>query len=409
MELARGTGVRLAGQLVGGLASLAVLPLLIRHLGVEDFGRYVAVLALIGIAMLVSDIGLTGLALRESATAHPDRRREVLASLFGLRLAVAALGGCAAIGFAVTAGYSGAAVGGTALASLGLFPQIYADMVVVGLVVANRFGAAAAIETTRSVGSSTLIVLLVVADAGLVWFLAAWAVAALLAAVVARATGGDAAEWPRWSRPDPRRTLAGAWAYALATALHVFYFRAVMLVVAGRASATQVGWFGAGFRITEFTGAAAGQASGSATPTLARAASEPAAFERQAGRVIGAAAALGIAVGAALAIAAPLVMRILGGDELEPAADVLRIQAIAAGLVFPSFAAGAALFALRRHRDMVIANATALVVAVAFAFALVPGHEARGGAVAMVCGEAVLFFAEIAFLLRAFRSAQQPA
>jgi O-antigen/teichoic acid export membrane protein len=331
-------------------------------------------------------------------------------------------------------GYEGAAVAGTAIAALGLFPQIYADMVVVSLVVDGRFGAATTVETARSVGSSALIVVLVIAGAGLAWFLAAWAGAALIAAVVARSIGGDeAAGWPRPSRAEARRVLGSASAYGLATALHVVYFRAVMLVVAGKASATQAGWFGAGYRITEFVGAAAGQAAGSATPTLARAEatrapSEPAAdpaahpaaahpgaahpgadpaahpsraFTRQAERVIASTAAFGALVAVVLAIAAPLIMRILGGDELKPAADVLRIQAIAAGLMFPAFAAGAAMFALRRHRDMVIANASALVVAVIAAFALVPDHGAKGGALATVTGEGTLFLCEIALLLRA--------
>ena len=270
MDLARGMAMRLGGQLVGGLASLAVLPLLIRHLGVEDFGRYVAVLALVAIAALASDVGLTGLALRDSALAPGERRRQVLAGLFGLRFAVAALGACGAIGFALAAGYEGSAVAGTALASAGLFPQIYADMVVVALVVEGRFGGAAAIETARSVGASLLIVILVIADADLVWFLAAWGGAAVIGALVARVVGAGAADWPRPSAAEARRVLGGASGYGLATALHVVYFRAVMLVVAGRAPALEAGWFGAGFRITEFVGAAAGQTAGSATPALAR-------------------------------------------------------------------------------------------------------------------------------------------
>src|SRR3954453_6704027 len=277
MDLLRGTGVRLGGQLVGGLASLAVLPFLIRHLGVAEFGRYVAILAVIAIAVLASDVGLTGLALRDSAVAGQERRREVLAGLFGLRLAVAVLGALAAVAFAVAAGYEGSAVAGTAIASLGLFPQIYADMVVVALVVEGRFATATTIETTRSVGASLLIVILVIAGAGLVWFLAAWAAAALLAAITAKAVGGESAQWPRPSRAETRRVLGGGAGYSVATALHVVYFRAVMLVVAGRASAIEAGWFGAGFRITEFAGAAAGQAAGTATPTLARAAPESAA------------------------------------------------------------------------------------------------------------------------------------
>ena len=42
MDLGRGIRVRLAGHVTAGLVSLAALPLLVRHLGVADFGRYVA-------------------------------------------------------------------------------------------------------------------------------------------------------------------------------------------------------------------------------------------------------------------------------------------------------------------------------------------------------------------------------
>src|SRR3954451_16840668 len=270
MRLLRGAGVRLAGQGVGGLASLAVLPFLIRHVGVAAFGRYVAVLSVVAIAALVSDIGLTGLALRDSAVSEGERRAQLLSGLMGIRIAVAALGVVAAVAFAAAAGYDGDVVAGAAIASLGLFPQIYADMVVVTLVVDGRFAAAASVETARSVGSSLLIIVLVIADAGLPWFLAAWAEAALIAALAARHFGRGAVSLTRPSRAAVKSALSGSAGYTLATALHVIYFRAVMLVVATRGAATAAGEYAAAFRITEFVGAAAGQAAGSATPTLAR-------------------------------------------------------------------------------------------------------------------------------------------
>jgi O-antigen/teichoic acid export membrane protein len=387
MQLLRGAGVRLAGQGVGGLASLAVLPFLIRHLGVAEFGRYVAVLSVVTIAALVSDIGLTGLALRDSARAQGDRRAELLSGLMGIRLVVAALGVVASVGFAAAAGYDGDVVGGAAIASAGLFPQIYADMVVVTLVVDGRFAAATGVETARSVGSSLLIIALVVAGAGLPWFLAAWAGAALIAAATARRFGRGAVSFTRPSRTSVKTALAGSAGYTLATALHVIYFRVVMLVVATRGAATAAGEYAAAFRITEFVGAAAGQAAGSATPTLAR---DPSAAKR----VIAAAAGFGVLVGAALALLAPVVMQVLGGDSLKGAADTLRIQAIAAALMFPAFAAGAVLFTRHRYRAMVVANASALGVALVAALLLVPDHGANGAAVAACLGELVLVAAQ---------------
>lgn len=396
MRLLRGTGLRLAGQGLGGLASIAVLPFLIRHLGVAEFGRYVAVLSVVSVAALASDIGLTGLALRDAAVTSGDRRAELISGLLGIRLAVAALGVAAATGFAAAAGYGDDVVLGAALASLGLFPQIYADMVVVALLVDSGFGRATVIETTRSVISSALIIALVIAGAGVGWFLAAWAAAAVVAAGTAARLGRGSVSlaWP--SRAAARRALSGSAGYALATALHVVYFRAIMLVLAARGRASQAGAYAAVFRITEFLGAAAGGAAGNATPMLARAGGR----SSVAWRLIAVAAAFGLLVGGVLALIAPLVMRALGGAELEASADVLRLQAVAAGLMFPAFAAGAALFTQHRYRAMVLANGTALAVAVVAALVLVPDHGAKGAALAAGIGELALLGIQGAALSR---------
>jgi O-antigen/teichoic acid export membrane protein len=402
MALARGTGVRLVAYAVGGLLSLAALPLLIRHLGLPDFGRYVAVLSIVGVAGLASDLGVTAIVLRDYTLAAADRRADLLAGLLGARLAISALGAAAAVGFAIAAGYGGAAVLGTALACAGLLPQVYADMVVATLVVESRFAAAAAVDLARSLTATVLVVLLVIAGASLAWFLAAYAVAATAGALAARRTGaGQVGLRPGLPRGESRRVLTESLGFSLATAIHVVYFRAVMVVTSIRAPLVQGGWYAAAFRITEFVGAAAGQAAGTATPSLARASREPAELRLSVRRVVGASALLGAAVAGALALAAPLVVRVLGGRELEPAAGVLRIQAVAIGLMFVAFAAGAALFALRRHRDMALANVAGLVVAVVAALVLVPAHGARGAALAAAIAEAVLVACEAILLVRA--------
>jgi O-antigen/teichoic acid export membrane protein len=254
----------------------------------------------------------------------------------------------------------------------------------------------------RSVTATVLVVVLVVAGASLAWFLAAYAIAATAGALAARRTGaGQVALRPRLPRGDARRVLTDSLGFSLATAIHVVYFRAVMIVTSTRAPLVQAGWYAAAFRITDFLGAAAGQAAGSATPRLARASRDPAQLRPSVRRVVGGSALLGAAVAGALALAAPVVVRVLGGRELEPAAGVLRIQAVAIGLMFIAFAAGAALFALRRHRDMAVANVTGLLVAVTAALALVPGHGARGAALAAVIAEAVLVMCEAILLIRA--------
>jgi O-antigen/teichoic acid export membrane protein len=122
--------------------------------------------------------------------------------------------------------------------------------------------------------------------------------------------------------------------------------------------------------------------------------------------VIGGSAILGAVVTGPLIVAAPLITRVLGGRELEPATAILRIQAVAIGLLFVAFAIGATLFTLRRHRDMAIANVIGLSVALAAALSLVPQHGARGAAVAAVVAEAALVVSEGLLLARALRSRQ---
>jgi O-antigen/teichoic acid export membrane protein len=408
--LVRGTGVRLTTHVAAGLLSLVALPLLFRHLGAADFGRYVAVLSIVGIAVLASDVGITAIALRDSALTSGQQRRELLAGLLGARVAIALVGAVGAIGFALLADYGSAAVAGTAIACCGLLPQVYMDMVVATLVVEQRYGAAGAIEFTRSAAGTAIVIVLVLAAAGLTLFLAAWAVAALAGAVAARAAAREAVSLrPRFPRGDARAVLIGSLGYSVGAAIHVVYFRAVMLVVSLRAPLVQAGWYGAAFRLTEFLGAAAGLSAGNATPTLARVAADRLEFRRSARRVIGGSAVLGCAVGAALALAAPVIVQIIGGDELKPATAVVRIQAIAVALMFVAFAAGAALFTLRRHRAIALVNAVGLCVAVIAALALVPAHGAKGGAVASCIGEAALLACELGALAQVLRRPAQAA
>jgi O-antigen/teichoic acid export membrane protein len=362
------------------------------------------VLSIVGIALLASDLGIAAVALRDSALASGERRRELLAGLLGARVAIASVGAVAAIVFALAAGYGDAAVAGTAVACVGLFPQAYTDLVVVTMVVEERYLAAGAVELMRSAAGTLLVVVLVVADAGLAAFLAAWAGAAIAGALAARAAAGDTvAVRPQRPHGDSLAALRDSLAFALATALHVVYFRAVMVITSVSAPAREAGYFAAGFRLTEFLGAGAGQVAGTATPTLARAAGDPAPFRATAVRVIGGSALLGVAVGGVLALAAPVVVAILGGDALKPAASVVRIQAIAIALMFAAFAAGAALFALRRHRSLAILNAICLAVAVTGGLLLVPDHGADGAAVAAVIAEASLLACELAVLATALR------
>jgi O-antigen/teichoic acid export membrane protein len=95
------------------------------------------------------------------------------------------------------------------------------------------------------------------------------------------------------------------------------------------------------------------------------------------------------------------VVKVLGGDQLDAAAPVVRIQAVAIGLMFVVFNLGAAVFVLRRHRQLALMNTLGLVAVTAVALLLVPEHGARGAAVAAVVGEAAMLAGLGALVVRA--------
>src|SRR5919197_1194904 len=92
-RVVRGSTLRGLGYAAGLLLLAGGSVLLLRYLGVVDFGRYVTVMALIGIVSGVTDAGLTAIGAREmSITPKGPDRDALLASLLTLRLLLTPLG-----------------------------------------------------------------------------------------------------------------------------------------------------------------------------------------------------------------------------------------------------------------------------------------------------------------------------
>ena len=75
--------MRAGGYAVGTLLALASTPLMIRHLGFEDFGRYVTVMSLVTIVAGFTEAGLNTIALREYAARAGAERHAVMRDLLG--------------------------------------------------------------------------------------------------------------------------------------------------------------------------------------------------------------------------------------------------------------------------------------------------------------------------------------
>lgn len=400
----RGGMVRTAAFAGGLLLGLASAPLVIRHLGDADFGRYASVLAVVSIVTGLTEAGINTVATRELAAASDRGTRDrAMADLLGLRLVLSAIGVLVAVGFSAVAGYGADLVLGTLLASIGMVFTVSQSLLGAVLQAQLRFGVAAAIDLLRGLLTTILMVACVVADAGVVAFLAV-AIPAAAAAwlanviVVRSSTALRPAFHPgRWL-PLLRETAV----FAVAVAVNSLYFRVTLVLMSVIATAEQTGHFAVSFRVMEVLSSVPVILVGAAFPIISRSArSDRARFTSATGRLFELSLITGALLSLALTLSAPFIVEVLTGSSEDPATDVLRIQALAIMASFVASATGYPLLSLHRNREVLAANVASLIVVTVLALALVPGLGAQGGAVAAVVADFTLCLANIAFLLRA--------
>ncbi len=388
----RGGTIRTLGYVAGILMSAAATPLMIRHLGVVDFGRYVTVISIITIVAALTDVGLTNIGVREYTLRPVGERQRLMGNLLGMRLALTVVGAAAAIGFAALAGYPHVVVLGTVLASVGLILQVAQTTYQVPLSSELELSRITLLEFTRQLITVLFIVALVVVGARLLPFYLITVVAGVIvlamnmAMVARRTTLVPTLEWPEWTR-----LVRDAPAYAVASAIGFIYFRIEVVLVSLISSSRQIGFFSASFRIVEIISGIPLLASLSVFPLMAKAAHEDRdRFRYMLDRMFQAYAIAGIAVAVAFVLGAPVGIHVLAGGGFGPSIPVLRIMGASLAATFLVSNWGFALLAVRRHTALMLANLGALALAIGLTVALAPAHGALGAAIALAVTECAL-------------------
>lgn len=381
------------GYAVSTALGLATAVLLLRYLGVSDFGRYATVSALLGIVAGVTDAGLTAVGSREVSVARSAAERaQILNNLLVLRVVAASAGVFAAVAFAFIAGYDGVMVAGTAVGGVGIVLISAQSMLTVPIWVGLRIITLTALEVLRNLLTLAGVAGLVLAGAGLLAFFGVQVLVAgvlipitfVLARVGVRLTSGV-------SREQIVRLLRETLPLALAFAMSVVYFRVLVVLVSLLSSDAETGLFGTSFRIFEMLLGLPVLILSVALPLLSVASDEDGDRLRN---------ALQSMTEASLLVAALLVVgigilaepgiRLVGGDEYVGAAPVLRIQAIALVPLFLVQTWQLGLIAGRAQRAMAIANGLALVLVLSLGIAFVPDGGARAAAWVAVVAEGAL-------------------
>ena len=383
-QAARGGAMRAGGFALGTLLALVSSPLMIRHLGVEDFGRYVTVMSLVTVVAGLTEGGMNAIALREYAGRSGADRRAVMRDLLGIRLALTLAGIVAGVAFALAAGYDSVLVVGTVAAGFALLLQSLQLLLGASLQGELRFGWVTIVELLRQALFVALVLVLVAVQADLGWFffaqLPAFALTLLLVAwLVRRIMPLRPAFHPRRWWPLLRATVA----YAIAVALNAAYFRIAILVLSLLATERQTGYFATAFRVVEVLIGVPALIVGAGFPILARAARDDRErLDYAAGRLVEVGVVMGVWLALGIFLAAGPIIALLAGNRSDPSVALLRIQSFALVATSVIVAGGYVLLSLHRHRAILLANVVGLVTSLSLSAILVPLYDATGTAIA---------------------------
>jgi O-antigen/teichoic acid export membrane protein len=390
-----------AGSLLVGLVAA---PLLVRHLGDVEFGRYSTAMAIIAIVVGLTEGGVSTIALRELSVARGlEERKRLMSDLLGLRLVLSTAGAGIAVVFAAVAGYGHGLVLGVALAGVGMILTLTQTLLALVLQSQLRFGWAALIELVRGLVVVGLIIALVLLDQGTTELLAVTIPAGIVTLMLTLPlVRGQTSLRPAFAPRRWRPLLRDVVVIAIAVAVYVLYFRVTLLICGLVSTPAQTGYFSISFRLIEALIGIPALLLGAAFPIISRAARDDRLrFEYATRRIYELSWFVGGLIALGLMLSAPFAIEVLVGTRHHPSVGVLQIQSVAMLAGFVVSAASFPLLGMRRHRELLLANSVSLLLAAALAFALAPSHGAKGAAIAAVTADCVLALSLSVMLRRA--------
>jgi O-antigen/teichoic acid export membrane protein len=391
-KVIRGGAIRGFAYVASILLTAATVPLMTRHLGVADFGRFVVASSVVMIVAGVTELGLSGIGTREYALASPDERRALLANLLGLRTALTIAGLAAAALLMVLGGYPRVVVAGMLVSGAGLMLLNAQQTYSISLTAQLEWGAASGFELINSVvvGGGTVLLVLLGAQLFAFFFVSvASSAAALLASAIYLRR--RVSLLPLFALGAWRGLVRDSIPYAAAATVGILYPRVGLIVVSLISNAHQTGYYSTAYKIVEVIGGTSGLIAGSAFPVFARAGRDDHERLRYAvGKVGDTALIAGTYVTLSLVVVAPFAIAVIGGKTFAAAVPVLRLQAIALLGGFLAATWSYTLLSLRMHGALLRVTIGALVVSIALSAALVPGLGAEGASIASAVCEFVV-------------------
>jgi O-antigen/teichoic acid export membrane protein len=402
----RGSALRVGSYGAQLALSLIAVPLMVRHLGPDDYGRYVTVSSIVFIIAGFTEGGLMYLGVRHYVALEGAERERYMRSLTGLRLVLTVLGVLAAIAFTWVTGADQIIVIGTAIVGVGTLFLLVQATYTIPLQAQLRFGTLSIIDLLKQLVLTLFIVAFVVIGTGLQPFYWATVASGLAVLIVTLwfVRGELTTLLPAFDVQVWRRVAHEVLPYGLAAAMGLVYFRLAVVIMSYVATPFETGIYSTAFRMVEVLTSLPWLAVATGFPILVHAREDTQRMRVALQRMFEVSAIAGTALALAIALGAPFAVAVIAGPDFDAAVPVLRLLGLALVTCFLVATWSFALLSRDRFRELLIANTIGVAVVAAGTFALEPSLGAEGAAIATVLGEAVLAALYVVILAQSDRA-----
>lgn len=390
---ARGFMSMSSARLLSFGLQMLTFALLAAHLGPRRFGVYTFGVALARLFGVVTNFGFKQVVTRDAAQ-RPEDERWLLPNYFYIRLALGVVAYAALAGTVSVAGYRPDERDAALVAGL-LLVLMAVGSFSAALEVRLRLGWVAIADVAEAVSLLVLVAVLMVADASVLAFVAAYVAVNVLNGVIVLIAALRIGTFS-W-RPLPSRwgpITRAAIPLGLAAVFSAIYWQIDIVMLARLKPADDVGEYGAAYRMLDALNVIPMMISLVIGPVLSRSVVEGAAVvQRRFAVTIHLVSLLALPVGVLGAILGWRLLPIVPGfGEYERGAIVLSILAPAAGAVFLATIAQALLVSAHEQKVLLRIAAIGAVTNAVVNLALIPSFSLYGAAVATTATELAVLY-----------------
>lgn len=358
---ATGGALRVQTRVLAMALALGATLVLVRKLSEAQFGELSLIVALVTIVSGISDLGLSGVGIREWIRRPPHERRALLADLLGLRLVSIAIASVLVLAFAVAVGYSSEVVAGLAAALVGAAFNAVQGALSIPLIAQLRQGLVGAIELLFVAVQAAVQVLLVLVGAGVAPIAAALVPAGLAGMLAVMVALREPPPWPRFHAAALKPLLRESAAFAAAGAVSIVYLRVAVLLGPAFLSASAFGAFSIAFRAVEQLTLLPALLTSALFPVLTHAAlHDRPRLARGYDTLWRSASAMGAIAATGVIGVAPLTTLVFTGARDPITVTTFVVLGCALGALFVGSGAMWMLLAERRYRAILLVNLGAL-------------------------------------------------